>query len=96
VAKGGVIFIPKPGRTSMERLVDQSIRMGPLKKIRLECSQHAYQSGRSSETALHDLVSRNESALGHKIFALGAFLDEGGAFDNTSFEAMGRDGSHAQ
>jgi hypothetical protein len=26
--------------------------------------------------------------MGHKIFALGAFLDEEGAFDNTSFEAM--------
>jgi hypothetical protein len=29
-------------------------------------------------------------ALGHKIFALGAFLDIEGAFDNTSFETMGR------
>jgi hypothetical protein len=59
-------------------------------KFYLDHSQHAYQRGRSSETALHDLVSRIESALGHKIFALGAFLDVEGAFDNTSFEAMGR------
>jgi hypothetical protein len=29
-------------------------------------------------------------ALGHKIFALGAFLDVEEAFDNTFFEAMGR------
>jgi hypothetical protein len=56
----------------------------------LERSQHAYQRGRSSGTALNDLVSRIESALGHKIFALGAFLDVEGAFDNTSFEAMGK------
>jgi hypothetical protein len=54
----------------------------------LERSQHAYQRGRSSRTALHDLFSRIESALGHKIFALGAFLDAERAFDNTSFEAM--------
>jgi hypothetical protein len=74
----------------MERLVDQSIRMGPLKRFPLDRSQHAYQRGRSSETALHDLVSRIESALGHKFFALGAFLDVEGAFDNTFFEAMGR------
>jgi hypothetical protein len=40
----------------MERLVDQSIIMGPLKIFPLE--QHAYRRGRSSETALHDLVSR--------------------------------------
>jgi hypothetical protein len=72
---------------TMERLVDQS--MGPLTKFPLERSQHAYQSGRSSETPLHDLVSRIESSLGHKIFALGAFLDVERAFDNTSFEAMG-------
>jgi hypothetical protein len=76
---------------TMERLVDQSIRIGPLKRFPLERSQHAYQRyGRSSETALHDLVSRIESALGHKIFALGAFLDVEGAFDNTFFGAMGK------
>jgi Fe-S-cluster formation regulator IscX/YfhJ len=30
------------------------------------------------------------TALGHKIFALSAFLDIEGAFDNTFFEAMGK------
>jgi hypothetical protein len=33
---------------------------------------------------------RIESALGHKIFALDAFLDVEEAFDTTSFEAMGK------
>jgi hypothetical protein len=33
---------------------------------------------------------RFKSAQGQKIFALRAFLDAEGAFDNTSFEAMGR------
>jgi hypothetical protein len=50
---------------TMEKLVDQSIRMGPLKRFPLVRSQHAYQRGGSSETALHDLVSRIELALGH-------------------------------
>jgi hypothetical protein len=54
--------------------------MGPLQKFSLERSQHAYQRGRSSETALHNLVSMIDSALGHKIFALGAFLDVEGTF----------------
>jgi hypothetical protein len=54
---------------TMERLVDQSIRMGPLKRIPLERSQHAYQRGGSSVTAFHGLVSRIEWALGNKIFA---------------------------
>jgi hypothetical protein len=74
----------------MERLVDQSIRMGSSKRFQLERSQHAYQRGRSSETALHGLVSRIESVLGHKIYALCAYLDVEGAFNNTSFEAMGK------
>jgi hypothetical protein len=50
----------------MERLIDQSIRMGPLKRFPLERSQHAYQRVRSSETASHDLVIRIESALRYK------------------------------
>jgi hypothetical protein len=74
----------------MERLVDQLFRMGPLKSFTLERSQHAYQRGGSSETALHDLVSRIKSALGQKIFAIGAFLDVKRGFDNTSFKAMGK------
>jgi hypothetical protein len=73
---------------TMERLVDQSIRVGLLKRFPLEHSQHAYQRSRSSETALYKVVSRIKSAVGHKTFALGAYLDVEGAFDNTSFEAM--------
>jgi hypothetical protein len=69
----------------MEGLVKQSIRMGPLKRFPLERSQHTYQRGGSSKTSLHDLISRIESAQGHKIFALGAFLDVEGAFDNTFY-----------
>jgi hypothetical protein len=75
---------------TMERLVDQSIRMGSFKRFLLELSQHAYQRGRSNETALYNLVSRIKSALGQKIFAFGIFLDVEGAFDNTSLEAMGK------
>jgi hypothetical protein len=71
---------------TMEKLVDQSIRVGLLKRFPLEHSQHAYQRGRSSETALHNLVSRIKSAVGHKIFALGVFLNVEGHVP--SFEAM--------
>jgi hypothetical protein len=74
----------------MERLVDQSIRIGQLKRFPSERSQHAYQRGRSSETTLYNLVSRIEWALSHKIFALAAFLDVEGAFHNTAFQAMGK------
>jgi Reverse transcriptase (RNA-dependent DNA polymerase) len=75
---------------TLERLVQQSIRDGPLKKYPLHESQHAYQKGKSAEPALHDLVSRVKGALEQTIFAMGSFLDIEGAFDNTSFLAMNR------
>jgi hypothetical protein len=40
----------------MERLVDSYIRVGPLKSFPLMESQYAYQRGRSTGAALHDLV----------------------------------------
>ena len=50
--------------------------------------QHAYQPGKSCESALHQLVARIEETLAAKEIALGAFLDIEGAFDNTSFSSM--------
>jgi hypothetical protein len=50
--------------------------------------QHAYLKGRSTETALHDLVYKIDGSLAQKELALGVFLDLEGAFDNTSFESM--------
>jgi hypothetical protein len=56
---------------TLERFVEQSIRDGPLKKYPLHESQHAYQEGKSAETALHNLVSRVEGALEQNSFAMG-------------------------
>jgi hypothetical protein len=44
-------------------------------------SQYAYQRGRSTEAALHDLVQKIEGSLKQKQFALGLFLDIDGAFE---------------
>jgi hypothetical protein len=44
-------------RKKMERLVDQSNRMGPLKRFPLDRSQHAYQRGRSIAAMLSRGVS---------------------------------------
>jgi hypothetical protein len=46
---------------TMERLVDSNIRAGQLKSFPLMESQYAYQRGRSTEGALHDLVQKIES-----------------------------------
>jgi CRISPR/Cas system CSM-associated protein Csm2 small subunit len=50
----------------MERLVDSDIRAGPLKSFPLMKSQYAYQRGRSTEAALHELVQKIEGSLNQK------------------------------
>jgi hypothetical protein len=72
----------------MEKLVDRHIRDGALKKYPFHRNQHAYQIGKSTETALHNAVTRIENAIEHKDIALGAFLDIEGAFDRTSFDVI--------
>jgi hypothetical protein len=51
-------------------------------------SQYAYQRGRSTEAALHDLVQKIEGSLNLKKLALSVFLDMDGAFDNAFFGSM--------
>jgi hypothetical protein len=73
---------------TMEKLVDRFIRVGPLKEYPRHRNQHAYQIGKSTETALHNVVTRIEKAIEHKELALCAFLDTEGAFDRTSFDTI--------
>lgn len=47
--------------------------------------QHAFQEGKSTETALHALTTSIEESLSQKEFAMGTFLDIEGAFDNIPF-----------
>jgi hypothetical protein len=51
-------------------------------------SQYAYQRGRSTEAALHDLVQKIEGSLNQTEFAMGVLLDIDGAFDNVFFGSM--------
>jgi hypothetical protein len=74
----------------MERLVDLHIKEGLLKDYPLNPIQHAYLKGKSTETALHDLVYKIDRSLAQKEFVLGVFLNVEGAFHNTSFESMSR------
>jgi hypothetical protein len=43
---------------TIEKLVDRHIRDGALKVYSLHRNQHAYQTGKSTETALHNVVTR--------------------------------------
>jgi len=90
-----VVFVPKPGRTNctlvksfrpislmsfllktVEQLVDRHIRDDTPNRYPL----HAYQAGKSTDSALHILVGRIEKALNNKEYTLGVFLDTEGAF----------------
>jgi hypothetical protein len=80
----------------MAKLVDRHIRDGAMRTHPIHRNQHAYQAGKSTETALHSVVTRIENAIQYKEISLGAFLDIEGAFDRTSFntiiQAAGRHG----
>ena len=73
---------------TMERLVDRFLRDEKLALQPLHPNQHAYQAGKSVETALHLLVVRVEKALDQQESALGIFLDIEGRLttDNTSYD----------
>jgi hypothetical protein len=57
-----------------EKLVDRHIRNCVLKEYPLHRNQYAYQTGKSIETAFHNVVTYPESIIEHKEIALGAFL----------------------
>ena len=60
---------------TMERLVYRYLRDEALAQVPLHPNQHAYQAGKSWETALHQLMVRVEKAIDQQETALGVFLD---------------------
>jgi hypothetical protein len=74
----------------LKRLVDRYLSDEVLTLKPLHPNQHAYQTGKSVETALHQLVVQVEKALDQQEVALGVLLDIEGAFSNTSYDSMCR------
>jgi len=72
----------------MDRLVDRYLRDETMALVPLHLNLHAYQAGKSVETALHQLVIRVEKALDHQETALGAFLDIEASFNNICYDTM--------
>jgi len=72
----------------LDKLVDRYLRSETLVDLPLHPRQHAYQAGKSTESALHQLVERVERALEAKQYSLGVFFDIEGAFDHTSTTAV--------
>jgi hypothetical protein len=73
-------FLLKTMQKLVDRL-DRHIRDRAVKIHPLHRNQHAYQTGKSTETALHNMIIRIANSIGHKDIALSAFLDIEGALD---------------
>jgi retron-type reverse transcriptase len=73
---------------TMEKMINIHLRSEFLLERPLHKNQYAYQPGKSTETALHNLVTKIEKALNEKEVALCAFIDIEGAFDNTSYKSI--------
>ena len=73
---------------TMERILDEHIKEGTLRVNPLNGNQHAYLSGRSTVTALHDITARLEDTLRRKEVALCAFMDIKGAFDKVPIRSI--------
>lgn len=75
---------------TMEKVLSEFINSTYMQAHPLSKFQFAYQSGKSTVTALHTLVTKVEKSLSVKEIALCSFLDIEGAFDNTSYSSMAR------
>ena len=73
---------------TMEKIIDSHLRNEYLLINPLNQAQHAYQQGKSTISALDQLVSKVENTLENKEIALVAFLDIEGAFDNASHASI--------
>ena len=62
---------------------DTYLKVKPLHK-----NQHAYQSGKTVDTALHHVVHKIESNLEKIKLTLAAFVDLEGAFNKVTFEVV--------
>ena len=72
----------------LEKMVDRFIRDEILTLRPLSVYQFAYQAGKSTDAALHSIVSRIEKGFTDKDFMVGGLVDIEGAFDNTGFEVI--------
>lgn len=72
---------------TLERILDEHIR-SLVTTSGLSNSQHAYMKGKSTETALHEVVSTAERGLFYKQYTMAAFLDIEGAFNNVKTESI--------
>lgn len=74
---------------TLERVVEWGVRDTLRGHNELHDGQHGFRSGRSTESALHRLVSFLEGNMQNKEMTLCTFLDIEGAFSNVDLPAVG-------
>jgi ribonuclease HI len=73
---------------SLEKLIDRHIKDTTLKERPLNKRQHAYQTGKSCISALHEYSTELERAVNYKEVTISIIVDIVGAFDQTQFHIM--------
>lgn len=73
---------------TLERMCDRYIRDVTLKLKPLHKNQHAYQAGKSVDSALHQVVFNVEKSMESGGKTLATFLDLEGAFNKVTFRAI--------
>jgi len=75
----------------LEKLVDRYLRSGPLVYVPIHPRQHAFQAdqaGKSTESALHQLVGRIEKVFDAKEHSLGVFLARDVIYASSAYATM--------
>jgi len=73
---------------TLERMCDRYIRDVVLRLKPLHANQHAYQAGKSVDSALHQVVFNVEKSMEFRENTLATFLDIEGAFNKVTFRAI--------
>ncbi|OXA43053.1 Retrovirus-related Pol polyprotein from type-1 retrotransposable element R1 [Folsomia candida] len=77
----------------VERLIDWHIRTPELIGGLMDNNQYAYMKGRSTESAMHQIVARAEGTLRTREHAIVVFMDIRGAFSDATVQSI-EDASH--
>ena len=74
----------------LEKLVYWHVENTTLKTKPYDDNQHAFRSGKSTESALSQIVNEIEKGVLRRGYTLAVFTDIAGAFDNLSFDAASK------
>src|SRR5262249_11714495 len=83
-----VVSLTSFAMKGLEKIVDEWVKSTSLNQNPIHDSQHAYQRGKSTETALLRLLESAPSAIDEGEYALTVFMDVEYAFDKPTLETV--------